>query len=119
MEKITNFKQLRVWQKGVEIVKEVYAATQHFPKDELYGLTTQMRRAAVSVPVNIAEGFKRSHGREYRQFLHIALGSAAELETQLLIAKELGLISAGDTGRILEQVDYASKMISVLLGKLH
>jgi len=75
---------LRMWQKGIEIVKDIYMLTSKFPKEEIYGLTAQMRRSAISIPSNIAEGFKRSFPKEYKQFLHISLGSAAELETQPL-----------------------------------
>lgn len=92
MKKIQSFKQLKIWQKGIEIVLAVYRLTKHFPREEMYGLTAQMRRASLSVPSNIAEGFKRFHRKEYRQFLHVALGSLAELETQLIIANKLGLI---------------------------
>lgn len=78
--------------KGIEIVKDIYETTKCFPKEEMYGLTTQMRRYAISIPSNIAEGFKRYHAKEYKQFLYIALGSVAELETQIFIAKEIGLL---------------------------
>lgn len=118
MEKIRNFKDLKIWQKGIEIVKDIYAATKNFPKEELYGLTSQMRRSSISIPSNIAEGFKRHHNKEYSQFLHIALGSAAELETQLIIANELGLVNNEKINAILEEIDHISKMISSLLNKL-
>jgi len=81
-EKINDFKDMRIWQKGIEVVKDIYAVTKKFPNDELYGLTSQMRRSAVSIPSNIAEGFRRYHNKEYRQFLYIAMGSCAELETR-------------------------------------
>ena len=90
-EKIKNFQDLRIWQKGIEVVKEIYILTKKFPKEELYGLTSQMRRSAVSIPSNIAEGFRRYHNKEYKQFLYIAMGSCAELETQIIISYELGL----------------------------
>lgn len=118
MNKIKNFKELKIWQKGIEIVKEVYVLTRLFPKEELYGLTSQMRRAAVSIPSNIAEGFKRNHNKEFQQFLHISLGSAAELETQFIIAKELRFIDDGRTDLIFEKLDHLSKMISALLNKM-
>ncbi|MFC1496975.1 four helix bundle protein [Verrucomicrobiota bacterium] len=82
--KIRNFRDLDVWQKGMQIVIEIYRITKEFPKDELYGLISQMRRAAISVPSNIAEGFGRFHNKEYRQFLYVAQGSCAELETHWL-----------------------------------
>jgi len=88
-EKIGNFRDLEVWKKGIEIVKDVYEITNNFPKQEFYGLASQMQRCSVSIPSNIAEGFNRFHNKEYRQFLYIALGSCAELETQIEIAVEL------------------------------
>jgi len=84
-EKIKNFQDLRIWQKGIEVVKDIYTLTKNLPKEELYGLTSQMRRSAVSIPSNIAEGFRRYHNKEYKQFLYIAMGSCAELETQIII----------------------------------
>jgi len=72
-EKIKNFQDLRIWQKGIEVVKDIYILTKKFPKEELYGLTSQMRRSAVSIPSNIAEGFRRYHNKEYKQFLYIAM----------------------------------------------
>ncbi len=118
MEKIKNFKELRIWQKGIEIVKDVYSMTKDFPKEELYGLTSQMRRSAISIPSNIAEGFKRFHDKEYKQFLHITLGSAAELETQIIISKELNFIDQEKLDNILEKLDHLAKMISSLLNKI-
>ena len=118
MEKITSFKQLKIWQKGIEVVKDIYALTKNFPKEEMYGLTAQMKRAAVSIPSNIAEGFKRYHDKEYTQFLYIALGSAAELETQCYIAKELGFIEENQLQEISENIDHISKMISSLIKKI-
>ena len=120
MEKIRNFKELKIWQKGIEIVKDVYLLSRIFPKEEICGLTSQMRCSAISIPSNIAEGFKKYHNKEYSQFLHISLDSAAELETQLIIAKELGLVENNNTlfPDILEKIDHISKMISSLLNKL-
>lgn len=118
MEKIRNFKELKIWQKGIEIVKEIYSITKEFPKEEIYGLTSQMRRAAVSIPCNVAEGFKRFHSKEFRQFLHIVLGSAAELETLLIVAKELGFIQPVSLQYVFDDLDHISKMTSALLGKL-
>lgn len=86
---ITSFRDLRVWQEGIELVKEIYHLCARLPKDELFALANQMKRAAVSVPSNIAEGHSRKHRAEYRQFVYIAIGSLAELETQLAITREL------------------------------
>lgn len=88
---IQSHKELIVWQKAMELVVCVYNLTKDFPKDELYGLTSQMRRSAVSIPSNIAEGRKRGTSKDYRQFLLIAFGSAAELETQIELSKRLKL----------------------------
>lgn len=118
MEKIQSFKQLRIWNKGIEIVESVYCLTKIFPKDEQYGLISQMRRAAVSIPSNIAEGFKRFHPKEYRQFLHITLGSAAELETEAIIAQKLGYLNDEGLNVLSEKIDSLSKMTTALLKKL-
>jgi len=88
-KKIKNFRDLDIWKKGIEIVKDIYKIVRKFPKLELYSLTSQMQRASISIPINIAEGFNRFHNKEYKQFLYIALGSCAELETQIEIATEL------------------------------
>jgi len=82
--------QLDAWKRGIQLVKEVYKTTAAFPKDELYSLTSQMRRCAVSVPSNIAEGAARSSKKEFAQFLTVARGSLSELETQIIIARQLG-----------------------------
>lgn len=118
MEKVKNFKELKMWQKGIEIVKDIYALTNRFTKEEMFGLTSQMRRSAISIPSNIAEGFKRSHNKEYKQFLHITLGSLAELETQLIIAKELGFIEENEMDNIVEKIDHVSRMVSSYAKKL-
>ena len=87
--KIKSYKELIVWQKSVELVKEIYKLTSTFPKGELFGIVLQMRRAVVSIPSNIAEGYGRKSHKEYLQFYAIAYGSTLELETQLIISKEL------------------------------
>ena len=84
---IKSYKDLDVWNKGIEIVDLVYDITAKFPKEEKYGLAAHMQKAAISIPSNIAEGHARQHTREYQQFCHIALGSCAELATQLTIAQ--------------------------------
>ncbi len=87
--KTSSFKDLIVWQKAYKLVLEIYRKTEHFPKSEVYGLAQQMRRAAVSVPSNIAEGYGRKHKAEYSQFLSMAYSSLQELETQYLLAVDL------------------------------
>lgn len=87
--KTRSFKDLIVWQKSYRLVVEIYEMTKSFPKDEMYGLSQQMRRAAVAIPSNVAEGYGRQHSKEYSQFLSIAYGSLCELETQYLLAIDL------------------------------
>ena len=89
---IRSYQDLEIWQEGIQLVSQVYNMTKEFPREENYGLTSQMRRAAVSVPTNITEGYARNHRAELRQFLYIALGSLAELETLGIVASELGYI---------------------------
>ena len=88
-----DHKDLDAWKASMDLTLKLYEVTRDFPKDELYGLTSQLRRAVISVPSNIAEGAARSSDKEFAQFLYIALGSLAELETQLLIAERLGYLS--------------------------
>lgn len=100
---MNNFRELSVWKKAIDMVKEVYLITSRFPKEELCGLTNQIRRAAVSVPSNIAEGAGRNSGKEFVHFLSIALGSCYELETQFVISRELGFVTEQDLS-VLENV---------------
>lgn len=116
--KITNFRDLDVWQKGIEIVKDVYTTVEGFPRQEVFGLTSQMRRSAVSIPSNIAEGFNRFHNKEYKQFLYVALGSCAELETQIEIAAELKYVALEAKGALLEKLDHETRMLRNLVKKL-
>ncbi len=97
-------KDLDVWQKSIEFVTEIYKITKLFPKDELYGLISQIRRASVSIPSNIAEGAARNHKKEYIQYLYIALASGAEVETQLIISKNLNYINDENFQKILTQL---------------
>jgi len=113
-----NFRDLRVWRFGKEIVLQIYQLTGKFPDEERYGLSSQMRRAAVSIPSNIAEGFNRYHNKEYRNFLFISLGSCAELETQLEIAINLGFIQAESSENIMDKLDHESRMLRKLIDSL-
>lgn len=97
---------------------DVYQITRKFPQDEWYGLVTQLRRAAVSIPSNIAEGFNRYHNREERQFLYVSLGSCAELETQLEVSCELGYCNSATRDALLEKLDHESRMLRNLIKKL-
>lgn len=106
-----NFKNLKVWQKGMDLVKNVYKSSKNFPKEELFGLTSQIRRSAISIPSNVAEGSGRGTDNEFNRFLDIALGSSFELETQLIIAHELGFLSDEDFIDINKELDEEQKMI--------
>ena len=117
-EGVTNFKDLKIWKTAIELVKKVYMVSSKLPKEEMYGLTSQMRRSAVSIPSNVAEGFRRQHNNEFKQFLYIALGSCAELETQMIIAEELGYIDKGQTRQSFEDLDYICRMTSNLIKTL-
>ena len=118
MGKIKTYRDLNIWNTGIELVKDIYKLTEKFPKHEMYGLVSQMRRSAISIPSNVAEGFRRHHNKEYRQFLYVSLGSCAELETQLTIAKELEYLPEKEEIRLLEKLDHICRMISNLLKKL-
>jgi four helix bundle protein len=98
-----SYKDLRVWKQSVDLALEIYRQTQNFPKNELYGLTSQLRRAAVSVPSNIAEGKGRSSDKELILFLHHSRGSLLELDTQLFIARALGYIEEPEAKHLLDQ----------------
>ncbi len=115
---IKSFRDLIIWQRGINLVKDVYKETGNFPKEELYGLTNQIRRSAISIPSNIAEGHIRQHRAEFRQFLNIALGSLAELETQIIIARELNYISNEKSESLIDQMRSLGKMIRGLTKKL-
>lgn len=105
-------RDLEVWREAMELTQEVYRITAVFPKEEIYGLTAQMRRAAVSVPSNIAEGAARSSKREFAHFLYVALGSLAELETQWLIARELNFIQEDGLSK---RIDHVRRMLVGLI----
>ena len=117
-EKIRNFRDLDVWKKGIEIVRNVYDTVSVFPKQESYGLTSQMQRSSISIPSNIAEGFNRLRNKEYKQFLYMTLGSCAELETQIEIATELHYIDEQRKTLMLEKLDHESRMLRNLIKKL-
>lgn len=113
-----SYKQLIVWQKSMELVLLVYALTVTFPRDELYGLSSQMRRAAVSIPSNIAEGSYRNSRKEYLRFLYIAFGSGAELETQVEIAKMLGYAKGNSLVSMSGLLDEVMRMLNRMTFKL-
>ena len=103
--------KLDVWKMSMEMVTSIYEITKTFPSDERFGLVSQIRRAGVSVPANIAEGAARQSDKEFCQFLSIAQGSASELETELLIAKNLGYMSCQDYERIYEEINVIARML--------
>ncbi len=113
-----TYRDLIVWQKAIDLTIQIYTLTKRFPKDELYGLTAQLRRAVVSIPSNIAEGQSRGCLNEYIQFLKIAYASAAELETQLLIAYKISYMSFSDYEKLLSLLFEVMKMLNSLLFKL-
>lgn len=111
-------KDLKVWQKSINLVKLIYVETKSFPKEELFGLVSQMRRSAVSIPSNIAEGFGRSSRKECEHFSYIALGSASELETQLIISKELDYIENEKYLSLSFLLNEIIKMLSALINSM-
>jgi len=117
-DKIRSFRDLEIWQRGIILTEAVYESTKAFPKEELYGLVAQLRRTAVSIPSNIAEGFARRHNKEYKQFLHISLGSCAELTTQVIIASKLRYIADKAADDMVNEVEEISRMTMSLIKKL-
>lgn len=115
---IKSYRDLKIWQKGIELVKQVYALTLKFPPHEKYALADQLRRSAVSVPSNIAEGQARQHTGEFRQFLYMAIGSAAEVDTQIVIAFELGYIAEQEMKQIENLITEIRKMSYSLISRL-
>src|SRR3989344_5300615 len=111
---INSYKELIVWQKSFDLVKKIYKLTDNFPKSETYGLISQMRRAVISIPSNIAEGFVRKHTKEFSQFISIAFGSGAELETQLLLSKELKFIAEKEFSEVDSLLLEVMKMLNSL-----
>lgn len=115
---IKSYRDLNVWRISRELVKLVYELTSNFPRNEQCGLTDQLRRTAVSVPSNIAEGQRRSTRADFRRFVSIALGSTAEIETQILLAIDLNMIKEKDVLHIQQKIDDVAKMLFSLYKKL-
>jgi four helix bundle protein len=115
---VRHYKELKIWQKGMRLAKSVYQLTATFPADERFGLTAQMRRAAVSVPSNIAEGQARSGTKEFLQFLSHASGSLGELETQILLSADLGYCDASNLVMISNEIGELQKMVAAIRRKL-
>lgn len=119
MAEIKTHKDLLVWKKSIDLVEQIYKFTKQFPKEELYGITNQMRRCVVSIPANIAEGSGRKNKAEFIQFLHIALGSASELETHLIISQRLGFLSINSYDEIMNALNEIIKMTCGLINSLN
>jgi four helix bundle protein len=113
-----SYRDLVAWQRAMDLVDDIYTCVRGFPSDELFGLTTQMRRAATSIPNNIAEGHGRFSFRDFRQFLRKARGSALELETEIMIAKRQGFISAETESALLEKAGLVGRLINGLIRHL-
>ncbi len=113
-----SYRKQFIWKRGIQLSINCYHLTEKFPKSELYGLTNQIRRASVSVPSNIAEGYGRRTKNEYIQFLHIALGSLREVDTQLIIAKEVKLAAPELFDSVLEEVDRMQGILVSTIQKL-
>ena len=115
---LKNYKELKVWQKAYRLCLEIYRVTRNFPREEIYGLTSQVRRSAVSVPSNIAEGYGRKTKGEYIQALYIAYGSNCELETQIMLSGDLGYIEAQNFERLQREVEDIERMLKALIKSL-
>jgi len=115
---LKNYKELQVWQRGYKLCLDIYKITKHFPKEEQYGLTAQMRRSAVSIPSNIAEGYGRKSRKEYIQLLYVAYGSTCELETQLSISKDLEYIDNENAVGVQQGIGDVERMLQALIKSL-
>jgi four helix bundle protein len=111
----TDFRDLVLWQKAVALASATYRATRSLPRDEAFGLTRQIRRAAVSVPSNVAEGSARRTSRDYLAFLHVSRGSLAELRTQLLIAHDVGFLTDIDLRALESQLDEVGRLLNAVI----
>ena len=116
--KIKSFRELLVWQKSILLVTEIYKLTSGFPKEEIFGLISQMRRSAISIPSNIAEGFGRNSQGDFKRFLNIALGSTYELQTQIEIAHNLELINKENYKNLMKGCLELEKMLNSLVSKI-
>lgn len=117
--KVKSYKDLKIWKRSIALVKDIYEATTLFPKEEIYGLTSQIKRSAISIPSNIAEGFTRFYDKEYRYFLYVALGSCAELETQLVIASHLKYIDNDTKDKLSNDLEVICKMTMNLIKRIN
>jgi four helix bundle protein len=110
--------KLIVWERAIDLCSAVYALTRNFPREEIFGITSQIRRASVSIPSNIAEGYGRGTREQYKQFLSIALGSYMELQTQLLIARRLGFVDLSELEKVESLASEVGRMLSAMVTRL-
>lgn len=115
---LKGYKKLDVWRKGIEIVEVIYKISKKLPKEERFGLASQMQKAAISIPSNIAEGYSRGYRKEFQRFCQIALGSCSEIETQMIIAKRQGYLSEEEFARLEDCLDHESRMLMKLIKSL-
>ncbi len=115
---LQSYRELRVWQAGIRLVALCYRVSRQFPKSEQFGLASQIQRAAVSIPSNIAEGYGRTHRGDYLRYLAVANGSLKELETELLIAAELGYVRPHQSQQLLRVAEELGRMLRVMIRKL-
>lgn len=118
MSKIKSYKDLKVWNRSMNLVEHVYRLCEELPKAERFGLTSQIQRSAVTVPTNIAEGFGRRHRKEYRQFLYISYASLSELETLLMLAVRVEYLIQSSVDSLLGEIDEIQRMLRTLISKL-
>lgn len=118
MSEVRNYRDLLVWQRAMDIAAATYELSRNFPKDELFGLTSQSRRAAASIAANIAEGYGRASRPTYAHFLRIAQGSLKELETHLILAERVGVVRPGSVAGLLDQSDELGRMLRALIARL-
>jgi len=117
-KKISSFRDLNIWNMSIDLVKDVYILTNSFPKEEKYAIISQMRRAVVSIPSNISEGFGRKYNKEFKQFLNIAVGSCCELETQIEISNRVKYIDDSKKNELIDRINHIKSMILSLIKKL-
>jgi four helix bundle protein len=115
---IKSYRDLKVWQTGMDLAEKCYLVTRNFPKEELYGMISQIRRASASIPANVAEGHGRKSRKEYIQFLYISQGSLKELETHLILSKRVKLSSSDDINSLLNQCESLGRLLSALIRAL-
>lgn len=115
---MSNFKKLLIWQKSMSLITKIYISTNNFPKEEVFGLTSQIRRSSISIPSNIAEGFGRESNKDFLRFLNISIGSLFEMQTQLEIAKNIAYLNEDEFNNLYEDSREAERMLVSFINKL-